>query len=163
MIIISHSSLLATSSLSSFPPSPTLRPHLFHWFKYLDNFHKLTAFLLCFHCAYPLALGVLESSGITSITVSAWLLFQEHKYLHNTHAEVLKNVTFCDTNSLFPTLSRIQEPLGQEMSWIWSWYVADHTDTGMGRLTPCVFSVPICCWSWGPWGSVASEVSPKIL
>lgn len=80
----------------------------------------------------------------------------------NTHTAVLKNFTFSDTSSLSPILSRIQQLEGQEMIWMWPWRTAEHTETGMGRLTPCVITVPICCWSLGPQGSFVSEASPQI-
>ena len=75
---------------------------------------------------------------------------EEHIRLHNTHTDVLKNFTFWDTNSLFPTFSRVQELVGQEVSGIWSWPAADHAETDRGRLpVPCVFTVLVCCWSLG--------------
>lgn len=112
------------------------------------HFHKLTAAL---RFIVP-ALQLLLFEKYLEFFCSSKILtpVQERISLHNTHTDVLKNFTFCDTNSLFSTFSRIQELVGQEMSGIWSWPAADHAGTVMGRLlVPCVFSVPVCCWSLG--------------
>lgn len=109
-----------------------------------------------FYCIFPLVLGVLEISGIISISVSITPHLRTHNFC-NAHAEMLKNLNLSDANNLLLILSSISRLWGpsDELDTVLTWSRSHRVgwEDWLPALLVCLFAAGVwisgfpCFWS----------------